>query len=254
MGRPKADLEWHGSTLLRRVVGIVGRGVDGPVVVVSAPGQEPPAPPPGVVLATDAREGRGPLQGLAAGLAAVGEGAEVAYVSATDVPFLHPAFVRAVVGAVEGVDVALPVVRGFRHTLAAAYRSSLLPELDRLLGEDRLKPAHLFERVRVRELDEAALLSDRDLAEADPDLLSLLNVNDPAEYERALAREEPAVTVRRPGHDPLGVRAATLGAAAAAAGMALDAGVDPDYPLVDGDAVTFSRPAGGHGYGVQIEP
>ena len=34
MGRPKANLEWHGSTLLHRVTGIVGRAVDGPVVVV----------------------------------------------------------------------------------------------------------------------------------------------------------------------------------------------------------------------------
>ena len=38
MGTPKAALEWHGSTLLRRVVGLVGRSVDGPVIVVCAPG------------------------------------------------------------------------------------------------------------------------------------------------------------------------------------------------------------------------
>src|SRR5688500_11143072 len=96
MGRPKAALEWHGTTLLERVVGVVGRVVDGPVVVVRAPGQELPPLPPGVALATDAREGRGPLQGLAAGLEAVGGDAERAYVSSTDVPLLHPAFVGVV--------------------------------------------------------------------------------------------------------------------------------------------------------------
>ena len=48
MGRPKANLEWHGSTLLHRVTGIVGRAVDGPVVVVRAPDQELPELPPGV--------------------------------------------------------------------------------------------------------------------------------------------------------------------------------------------------------------
>src|SRR5918911_5539062 len=94
MGSPKAALEWHGSTLLRRISGIVGRAVDGPVVVVRAPGQELPALPPGVEVVEDAREGRGPLQGLAAGLAAIGERAEAAYVSSTDAPLLHPAFVR----------------------------------------------------------------------------------------------------------------------------------------------------------------
>ena len=45
MGTPKAALEWHGSTLLRRTVGIVTRVTDGPVVVVRAPGQSLPARP-----------------------------------------------------------------------------------------------------------------------------------------------------------------------------------------------------------------
>jgi molybdenum cofactor guanylyltransferase len=267
MGRAKAALEWHGITLLERIVGIVGRVVDGPVVVVRAPGQELPALPPGVRVAVDAREGRGPLQGLAAGLAAVGEGVPRAYVSSTDVPLLHPAFVGTVlrIAEREDVDVALPVAQGFRHPLAAAYRTSLLPEVERLIAEDRMKPAFLFESARVCELDEAELLRDRELAEADPELLSLLNVNDPAEYERARARTAPAVTVRRfgalarnrAGHQPVAVRAATLGAAAAAAGVELDRHVvaalngdqisrDPGYPLAAGDAVAFiAADAGG---------
>jgi molybdenum cofactor guanylyltransferase len=267
MGRSKAALEWHGSTLLQRVVGIVARVVDGPVVVVRAPGQELPPLPSGVEIATDAREGRGPLQGLAAGLAAVPPSAEWAYVSSTDVPLLHPAFVAVVLGAAEreDVDVALPVAHGFRHPLAAAYRTALLPAVERLIAEDRMKPAFLFERVRVRELGEADLLRDRELAEADPELLSLLNVNDPGEYERARARSAPAVTVRRfgalardgAGIVPVPVRAATLGSAAAAAGVALDRHVvaalngdqisrDPEYPLASGDAVAFlAADAGG---------
>jgi molybdenum cofactor guanylyltransferase len=267
MGRPKAALEWHGSTLLQRVVGIVGRVVDGPVVVVGAPGQELPALPAGVAVATDAREGRGPLQGLAAGLEAVAGDARRAYVSSTDVPLLHPAFVRTVLRAAErdDVDVALPVAHGFRHPLAAAYGTALVPEIERLIEEDRMKPAFLFERVRVRELDEGELLRDRELAEADPELLSVLNVNDPAEYERARSRSAPAVTVRRfgalarngGGHAPQAVRAATLGAAATAAGIELDRHVvaalngdqishDPGYPLAAGDAVAFiAADAGG---------
>ncbi|MGH2944224.1 MAG: NTP transferase domain-containing protein, partial [Solirubrobacteraceae bacterium] len=67
MGRPKATLDWHGSTLVRRAVGLVGRVVDGPVVVVRAQGQELPRLPPQVEIARDARDGRGPLQGICAG-------------------------------------------------------------------------------------------------------------------------------------------------------------------------------------------
>src|SRR5512133_3266476 len=128
MGTPKAALEWHGSTLLRRVAGIVERGVDGPVVVVRAPGQALPSLPSAVEVVEDAREGRGPLQGLAAGLAALDGRAEAAYASSTDAPLLHPAFVRRVMGALDAdVDVVLPRAGGFPHPLAAAYRTSLRP-------------------------------------------------------------------------------------------------------------------------------
>jgi molybdopterin-guanine dinucleotide biosynthesis protein A len=258
MGRPKALLEWHGSTLLRRVAGIVARAVDGPVVVVRAPGQELPELPPGIEVAQDAREGRGPLEGLAAGLAALGGRAEQAFVSSTDAPLLHPAFVRAVLAAAgrDNVDVALPVAHGHRHPLAAAYRTALLPAVEELIAAERLRPGLLFERCRVRELGERELLADRELARADPDLLSLLNVNDPADYESALARSAPEVSVRRSGTlaggegAPVRVRAATLGVAATAAGVTLDGhvvaalngdpvGRDPLTPLAAGDTVAF---------------
>src|SRR5258708_21618937 len=94
MGTPKAALEWHGSTLLRRTVGIMSRVADGPVVVVRAPGQALPALPQQVDVVDDPREGLGPVQGLAAGLAVTADRAEVAFVCSTDLPFLHPAFVR----------------------------------------------------------------------------------------------------------------------------------------------------------------
>ena len=266
MGSPKAALEWHGSTLLRRVVGIVGRAVEGQVIVVRAPGQELPALPPGTRVAEDAREGRGPLQGLAAGLAAASEGADWAYVSSTDVPLLHPAFVGRVLGVTEeeDVDVVLPVAQGFRHPLASAYRTALLPAVEDLITEDRLRPAFLFEACRVRQLDEGDLLGDARLRAADPELLSLLNVNDPDEYERARRRAAPPVTVQRFGtlapagdREPLSVRAASLGEAAAAAGVTLDRHVvaalngdqisrDAELPLAAGDRVAFlAADAGG---------
>jgi len=265
MGSPKAALEWHGSTLLRRVTGIVDRAVDGPVVVVRAPGQELPPLAAGVEVVDDAREGRGPLQGLAAGLAALEGRAGAAYVSSTDVPLVHPAFVRAVAAALDGdVDVALPMVHGYPQPLAATYRVALRPLVDELLAADRLRPAFLFERCRVRRLDEAALLADRRLAAADPELLSVINVNEPADLEAARARPAPAVTVvrfgalrRLPGPARATVQAATLGAAATTAGLELGEHVvaaingdriarDPELPLAAGDKVALlAADAGG---------
>jgi molybdenum cofactor guanylyltransferase len=266
MGTPKAALEWHGSTLLRRVTGLVARAVDGPVVVVRAPGQELPELPGEVEVVQDAREGRGPLQGLAAGLEALGDRATLAYVSSTDVPLLHPRFIRTVLAAVGEDDVALPHVGGYPQPLSAAYRVGLSAVVERLIAEDRMRPAFLFEACRVRRLDAAALLADPALAALDPALDSVLNLNEPGDYEAARERPAPEVTVRRFGvlrrmgngaPDPALVRAATLGEAAAAVGLALDEHVvaalngdqitrDPEVPLVAGDTVAFlSADAGG---------
>ena len=267
MGTPKAALEWHGSTLLRRVTGIVARATGGPIVVVRAPGQELPALPTGVEVAEDAHEGRGPLQGLAAGLTALADRAEVAFVSSTDAPLLHPAFVRGVVGALDGEqDVALPQAGGFPHPLAAAYRTSLLPAVEELIAADRMRPAFLFDSCRVRRLEESTLLADPAIAAYDPELDSVLNLNEPADYEAARARPAPEVTVRcfgalrratGAGRDPLVLEVATLGAAAEAIGIELGEHVvaalngdqitrDPEEPLAAGDAVSFlAADAGG---------
>jgi molybdopterin-guanine dinucleotide biosynthesis protein A len=258
MGASKATLDWHGSTLVRRVSGIAARSVDGPVIVVRAPAQALPELGAGVEVAADAREGRGPMQGLAAGLAAVGDRASVAYVASTDVPLLHPAFVRRVVEALtDGFDVALPESDDHRQPLAAAYRPSLLPLVEELIAADFRGTAPLFARCRVRHLDERALLRDAVLARCDPELASLTNLNTPADYERARALPAPEIRVDRGG--ALGpapqsawptVRAWTLGELAAAVGAALGERVavtlngsrvrpDGELALVRGDTVVF---------------
>ncbi|HUJ07112.1 MAG TPA: molybdenum cofactor guanylyltransferase [Streptosporangiaceae bacterium] len=261
MGSAKAALEWHGSTLLRRTAGIIGRF--GPVVVVRAAGQELPGLPQAVRVVDDPREGMGPLQGIAAGLAAVAGQADYAFVCSTDLPFLHPAFVRLMLRTAaaapgrSGPDVALPLARGFPQPLAAAYRTALAPAAERLVAAGRLRPAFLFDECEVTRLDDAALLADPMLAALDPDLDSVLNVNDPAGYHAARKRAAPEVTVQRfgtlaDGHrGPQAVRAATVGEAAAAVGVALDGHVvaalngdqitrDDQVPLARGDTVFFS--------------
>lgn len=254
MGSPKAALEWHGSTLLRRTAGLLARY--GPVVVVRAAGQELPALPPSVLVVADPRPGRGPLQGIAAGLTALASMAEFAFVCSTDLPFLHPAFVRRMLDEVTGpgsADVGLPVARGYPQPLAAAYRTELAPLADRLVARGRLRPAFLFDLCTVRRIGDAALRADPVIAAFDPDLDSVLNVNDPASYRAARSRPAPQVTIRRQdgsGAESEQVHAATVGQAAAAAGVALgrylvasvNGGLvtaDEQVPLARGDVVCF---------------
>jgi molybdopterin-guanine dinucleotide biosynthesis protein A len=240
-------------------------GLD-PVVVVRAPGQALPSLAPDVLVVDDPREGLGPLQGIAAGLAAVADRAEVAFVCSTDLPFLHPELVRRVLrpfadnpGGVrpEHLDVVLPVARGHPQPLAAAYRTRLAPRVAALVDAQRLRAAFVLDDATVLRLDDEALLADPALRAADPTLESVVNVNEPADYATARSRPAPEVTVEcfgalasRAGRGPRRVRAATVGAAALAVMLALDrhvlvavngdqAGQDADLPLLAGDTVAF---------------
>ncbi|HEU0317749.1 MAG TPA: NTP transferase domain-containing protein [Solirubrobacteraceae bacterium] len=263
MGTSKASLEWHGSTLLRRVVGIVARSVDGPIVVVRSAGQELPRLPATFEVVEDARADRGPLEALAAGLAALAGRAAVVFVASTDLPLLHPAFVGAVVAGIGAADdICVPVVGQVIHPLAAAYRPDrVAPAAAALLAAERLRLGLLVERCRVRRLEAAELLSDARVAAADPGLESVVNVNGPDEYRAARRRPPPAIEVLlgsglggagRGGGAASVARAATLGGAAAAVGLVVGDGVvgwvnggpadgDPELPLVAGDTVTFGR-------------
>lgn len=261
MGTSKAALEWHGSSLLRRTLGVLTRSIEGPLVVVRAPGQPLPKIPPQVQLVEDPEEGLGPLQGVAAGLTALTGRACAAFICSTDLPFLHPAFVRRVLSALaDDLDVVLPIIRGYPQPLAAAYRITLAPRVSELVTAGDRRLALLFQRCATLRLDDAALLADPALAAADPALDSVINVNSPDDYHTARGRPAPQVTVQLggslSGSGSRTVRAATLCNAAAAVGLALDGHVivtlnsehisrDDDLPLISGDAIAFSRVAAG---------
>jgi molybdenum cofactor guanylyltransferase len=181
MGQPKAWLPFGPEPMLARVVRRLGTTV-GPIVVVAAPGQDLPALPEGVTVVRDPVSDRGPLQGLAAGLAALPESVELAYASATDVPFLEPAWVTRLEQLIDTNDLAIPFVAGYHHPLAALYRrATVLPAIEALLAADRLRPVFLMEAVRTRVVEADELQS------IDPDLRTLRNLNTPEEYRQALA-------------------------------------------------------------------
>jgi molybdopterin-guanine dinucleotide biosynthesis protein A len=166
MGTAKAGLDWHGVPLLVHVATAVRSAVAGPVVVVAAPEQELPPLPAGIAIARDPAEGRGPLQGLAVGLAALD--AEVAFVCATDQPDawrLAPALLAALRPEDDAVALA-------GQPLGAVYRTALagLAE-DRLAAEDHSLRG-LLESVATRTVD----------VDAEP----LRSLDTPEDYEDAL--------------------------------------------------------------------
>ena len=182
MGRPKAWLPFGPEPLLARVVRRAAAEV-GRVVVVAGPGQDLPPIPEGVRVVRDPVGGRGPLQGLAAGLEASEGGASFAYLSAVDAPSLAPGWIARLADLIEDADLAMPSARGFLHPLAALYRvSAVLPVVRSLLEHDALKISEIGRRVKTR------VVRAEELVDIDPDLETLRNMNTPEDYRAALRR------------------------------------------------------------------
>ena len=79
MGVDKATLPFGDELMLERVVRLLSLLVEPIVVVASTPNQRLPDLPPAVTITHDRQTDRGPLEGLAAGLTAIGDRAEAVY-------------------------------------------------------------------------------------------------------------------------------------------------------------------------------
>ena len=180
MGTSKALLAFGRETMLQRVLRLLSTVVS-PIVVVAAAEQPLPDLPADVILTRDEQQGRGPLEGLRAGLKALPETVESAYVTGCDVPLLVPDFVRTLIGLLAHHDVAVMEIDGFAHPLSAVYRRSTLPHVEALLAEGRLRPVFLFDAVQTRRVQATEMLS------ADPQLLTLRNLNTREDYLEALS-------------------------------------------------------------------
>jgi molybdopterin-guanine dinucleotide biosynthesis protein A len=180
MGSSKALLAFGAETMLQRVVRLLATVVS-PIVVVAAPRQALPPLPAGVAVTHDEREDRGPLEGLRAGLKALSPDVGLAYVTSCDVPLLVPGFARRMIDLAAGYDIAVMDIDGFPHPLSAVYRRSTLPHVEDLLAHNRLRPVFLFDAVRTRRVQPSEMIS------ADPQLLTLRNLNSRDDYLAALS-------------------------------------------------------------------
>jgi molybdenum cofactor guanylyltransferase len=199
MGVPKATLPFGNETMLQRVVRLLHTVVS-PIVVVAAREQILPDLPAGLIVTRDERDQQGPLEGLRAGLSALPDSANAAYVeglraglsalpdsanaayvTSCDVPLLEPRFVQRMVELLDDHDIAVMEIDGFTHPLSAVYRRNTLPHIETLLAQQKLRPAFLFELVRTRRVKPEEMIS------VDPQLRTLRNLNTKEDYLAALA-------------------------------------------------------------------
>ena len=120
------------------------------------------------------------MEGLAAGLEALKDSCDAAFLSSCDVPFLKKEFILGMTAALGECRMCIPRTEGYFHPLASVYRVDVLSDVKQLLGEKKLRPFFLLEKVAGKIIEEAQL------KQFDPELFSLNNLNTPEEFERAL--------------------------------------------------------------------
>ena len=186
MGQDKATLPFGPELMLQRVVRIITEVIDPTqIVVVAASEQILPELPPQVIVTRDERPNRGPLEGIAAGLRSMPNCVEAVYATSCDVPLMVSEFVAMMFERLGNSEIAVPYDGQYHHPLAAVYRPRVLALIESLLATDRLRPRFLFDQVTTTEV----LVEE--LRGVDPNLSTLMNLNHPEDYQRALDKAFP---------------------------------------------------------------
>ena len=173
MGTPKHLLPFQGTTLLGHIL----KRLDGMFSEVLIVGGTPGIFPDGARPVADVMPLRSPLVGILSGLLAISN--PRAFVTGCDMPFIEPGLVELVCSqAILGADVTVPVVRGFREPLCAAYRRCCADPIEACLKSGNLKATGFHSEVSVRQV------SERAVRKCDPNLNSFININTPGEYRR----------------------------------------------------------------------
>jgi molybdenum cofactor guanylyltransferase len=178
MGADKANLEFHGQTLLQAVLSRLTPVIDPcDTVIVAAANQVLPTLPNGVTVVRDKTPHAGPLAALATGISALPAHAKFATVVGCDMPFVSSPLLKALVDQAEDFDAVVPAVDGRLQPLMAVYRRDLHELIAELLAAGKTSLHALLERARTKTVREDSL------REFDPELLSFRGCNTPEDYE-----------------------------------------------------------------------
>ena len=177
MGTSKALLLFDDEPLIVHVVATMQR-LFADVVVVAAPEQDLPSMP--VRLVSDEVAYQGPVGGIYYGLMATGS--DAAFVTSCDSVFLNIDLIAHLLDQLPEHDVVVPHWQGRFQPLHAVYRRSVSPLLAEQLARGQLRPVYLFDKVRLRRVDED------EIRRFDPEGSSFYNMNTPEDYAEALKR------------------------------------------------------------------
>ncbi len=178
MGHDKALLQIGSTTFLQRIISTVRQALpSAEILVAAAVDQQLPPLPKGLKVCRDSEPNAGPLEGVRAGLQALSCVPCRVFLTGCDTPLLQPGVISLLFEQSDQAAAVLPVDGTREFPLCSVIHSSLLEAIDSMLasGERRLRQLYCHSAVRRIPVDV--------LRTADPQLLSLHNVNSADDYQ-----------------------------------------------------------------------
>ncbi|MFT5369206.1 MAG: molybdopterin-guanine dinucleotide biosynthesis protein A [Candidatus Latescibacterota bacterium] len=179
MGTSKAELRIGDQTMLERIVQTLD-SIFETVVVVRALDQATPPIRESVIWTQDCVGDEGPLRGLEAGMLVLPDQVERVFVSGCDTPLLKLEFVAQLLELSSDVKAVVPHITGVSQPLTAVYATDILPVITEMLADGQRSLQALLRLIPTH------LVLEDVLRQVDPQLVSLENVNTPADYSRIL--------------------------------------------------------------------
>lgn len=171
MGREKSLLEINGIKFIDRIISVYRRIFPEIIIVTNTPEKYKDT---GIKLYKDIIPGKGSLGGLYTGILEAEN--EYSFVIACDMPFPDERLIRHIT-SLKGNDAAIPVINKRYYPLFALYSKSCKEVIENQLRCGNLRISDIFQKLKVKEIKE------EEVKAFDKNMLSLVNINTPEEYE-----------------------------------------------------------------------
>jgi molybdenum cofactor guanylyltransferase len=177
LGRPKALLDFCGTSLIKIMVESLNRVFDQITLVTDRPELYPGLP---VLMTSDLikDEVKSPLRGIHAGLSI--SPLPYQFVVACDMPFINTELISYMARFAADYDAVVPRVDNHFQPLHAFYSRSCIDIISRQIAGGLYKVIDFYDNLKIRFIDSA------EIKRFDPEEISFTNINTWPDYEQAL--------------------------------------------------------------------
>jgi len=178
LGRPKALLDFDGTTLIELILRILDPLFTEITVITDRPELYRNLP---VRLGGDLFTGsrKSPLRGIHAGL--LSSKLPYQFIAACDMPFLNRGLIRHMAEFTSGYDAVVPRIETYFQPLHSFYSRSCAGVIEKQIKTGRCKVTDFYTDLNIK------FIGREEIERFDPGQESFININTPADYQKALS-------------------------------------------------------------------